>query len=107
MSLTTKNQLQITIQTIKKLLSFKADKTEVAKKVDNAEFLAAKEEIAKKVDNTEFLAVKAEISNKVDKRDLPDADHAIELAMECGLIDPVLSSDGFIYADENGAIYTL
>lgn len=86
MSLTTKNQLQITIQTIKKLLSFKADKTE---------FLAAKAEI------------KAEISNKVDKRDLPDADHAIELAMECGLINPVLSSDGFIYADENGAIYTL
>ena len=82
MSLTTKNQLQITIQTIKKLLSFKADKTEV-------------------------IEAKAEISNKVDKRDLPDADHAIELAMECGLIDPVLSSDGFIYADENGAIYTL
>jgi hypothetical protein len=82
MSLTTKNQLQITIQTIKKLLSFKVDKTE-------------------------FLAAKAEISNKVDKRDLPDADHAIELIAECGLIDPVLSNDGFIYADENGAIYTL
>ena len=75
MSLTTKNQLQLTIQTLKKLLSFKADKTEVATKVDRSE--------------------------------LPDADHAIELAMECGLISPVVSNDGFIYADENGAIYSL
>lgn len=66
MSLTTKNQLQLTIQTLKKLLSF-----------------------------------------KVDRSELPDADHAIELAMECGLISPVVSNDGFIYADENGAIYSL
>ena len=86
MSLTTKNQLQITIQTIKKLLSFKADKAEVDNK---------------------FLATKKEIANKVDKRDLPDADHAIELATECGLITPIASNDNFLFIDNNDAIYIL
>lgn len=82
MSLTTKNQLQITIQTIKKLLSFKADKVEV-------------------------IEAKTEIANKVDKRDLPDADHAIELATECGLITPIASNDNFLFIDNNDAIYIL
>lgn len=86
MSLTTKNQLQITIQTIKKLLSFKADKAEVDNK---------------------FLATKKEIANKVDKRDLPDADHAIELATECGLITPIASNNNFLFIDNNDAIYIL
>ena len=75
MSLTTKNQLQITIQTIKKLLSFKADKIEVATKVDRSE--------------------------------LPDADHAIELATECGLITPIASNNNFLFIDNNDAIYIL
>ena len=75
MSLTIKNQLQITIQTIKKLLSFKADKTEVATKVDRSE--------------------------------LPDADYAIELATECGLITPIASNDNFLFIDNNDAIYIL
>ena len=37
MSLTTKNHLNIVIQTFKKLLSFKADKSEVATKIDRSE----------------------------------------------------------------------
>lgn len=91
MSLTTKNQLQITIQIIKKLLSFKADKVEVAKKADNAEFLVAK----------------AEIATKIDRSELPDADYAIELATECGLITPIASNDNFLFIDNNDVIYIL
>ena len=82
MSLTTKNQLQITIQTIKKLLSFKADKTEI-------------------------IEAKAEIANKVDKHDLPNAEHAIKLATECGLITPIASNDNFLFIDNNDVIYIL
>lgn len=37
MSLTTKNHLKIVVQTFKKLLSFKADKTEVVTKIDRSE----------------------------------------------------------------------
>lgn len=37
MSLTTKNQFNILIKVIKKLLSFKADKTELATKIDRSE----------------------------------------------------------------------
>lgn len=37
MSLTTKEHLSLILQTIKKLLSFKADKTEVATKIDRSE----------------------------------------------------------------------
>lgn len=37
MSLTTKGQLNIVLQTIKKLLSFKADKSELATKIDRSE----------------------------------------------------------------------
>lgn len=86
MSLTTKNQLQIMIQTIKKLLSFKADKTEVDNK---------------------FLTIKKEISNKIDKSELPDENYALELATECGLITPIASNDNFLFIDNNDAIYIL
>ena len=37
MSLTTKNHLNIVLQTFKKLLSFKADKTELETKIDRSE----------------------------------------------------------------------
>lgn len=37
MSLTTKNQTNIVLQTIKKLLSFKADESELATKIDRSE----------------------------------------------------------------------
>ena len=37
MSLTTKNQLSLVLQTIKKLLSFKADKSDLATKIDRNE----------------------------------------------------------------------
>jgi deoxyhypusine synthase len=37
MSLTTKNHLSLVLQTIKKLLSFKADKSELATKIDRSE----------------------------------------------------------------------
>ena len=37
MSLTTKQHLNIVLQTIKKLLSFKADKSELATKIDRSE----------------------------------------------------------------------
>lgn len=37
MSLTTKNHLSMVLQTVKKLLSLKADKTELATKIDRSE----------------------------------------------------------------------
>ena len=37
MSLITKNQLSLILQTIKKLLSFKADKSDLATKIDRSE----------------------------------------------------------------------
>jgi hypothetical protein len=37
MSLTTKEHLSLTLQVIKKLLSFKADKSEMATKIDRSE----------------------------------------------------------------------
>ena len=37
MSLTTKNHLSLVLQTIKKLLSFQADKSELATKIDRSE----------------------------------------------------------------------
>ena len=75
MSLTTKENLNMILQVIKKLLSLKADKSEVATKVDRSELLCA--------------------------------DDAIKLAVETGIVEPVVSNDGYIFADENGAIYSL
>lgn len=74
MSLTTKGQLNIVLQTIKKLLSFKADKSELATKIDRSEV----EEI-----------------------------DALELVTEMGFVSPVAASDGSIYTDENGVLYSL
>lgn len=74
MSLTTKGQLNIVLQTIKKLLSLKADKSELATKIDRSEV----EEI-----------------------------DALELVTEMGFISPVAASDGSIYTDENGVLYSL
>lgn len=34
-------------------------------------------------------------------------DDAIELVAELELVSPIVSSDGYIYTDENGFIYTL
>ena len=74
MSLTTKGQLNIVLQTIKKLLSFKADKSELATKIDRSEV----EEI-----------------------------DALELVTEMGFVSPVAASDGSIYTDGNGVLYSL
>lgn len=74
MSFTTKGQLNIVLQTIKKLLSFKADRSELATKIDRSEI----EEI-----------------------------DALELVTEMGFVSPVVASDGSIYTDENGVLYSL
>lgn len=37
----------------------------------------------------------------------PDEADALALATEMGLIEPTTASDGSIYTDENGVIYTL
>lgn len=74
MSLITKNHLSMIQQTIKKLLSFKADKSELATKIDRSEI---KEE------------------------------DAIEIVAELNLVSPATASDGSIYTDENGVIYSL
>lgn len=78
MSLITKNQLNIVLQTIKKLLSFKADKAEVDTKLDT----------------------------KIDRSEIEEED-AVSIAMEAGLISPVAAEDGSIYTDENGVLYSL
>lgn len=74
MSLTTKNHLSMVLQTIKKLLSLKADKTELATKIDRSE---------------------------VEEED------ALELVAELELVTPVTATDGSIYTDENGVVYSL
>ena len=71
MSLISKSSLSLTLQAIKKLLSFKADKSEVV------------------------------LRDEVEEMD------AIEIAAKMGLVSPVAASDGSIYTDENGVIYTL
>lgn len=37
----------------------------------------------------------------------PDEDDALELVAEMGLVSPLAASDGSIYTDENGVVYTL
>ena len=41
------------------------------------------------------------------KNDVLTIDLAFKLSSELGLAEPVMSEDGFIYADENGNIYSL
>ena len=81
MSLITKDHLSLTLQTIKNLLSRKADKSEVELKAD-----------------------KTDLETKIDRSEIPDA---VELATEMGLVSPVAAEDGAIYTDENGAMYSL
>ena len=78
MSLITKNHLNIVLQTIKKLLSFKADKTEVDTK----------------------------LATKIDRSEIEEED-AVTIATELSLVSPVAADDGAIYTDENGAMYSL
>lgn len=37
----------------------------------------------------------------------PDADDAMALAVEMGLVIPVVADDGLVYTDENGVVYSL
>jgi hypothetical protein len=78
MSLITKDHLSLTLKTIEKLLSFKADKAEVD----------------------------AKLTTKIDRSEIEETD-AIELAAKTGLITPTAAEDGSIYTDENGAMYSL
>lgn len=71
MALITKEHLSLVLQTIKSLLSFKADKSEV-----------------------------------VFRREIKEED-AIEIVAELNLVSPVAATDGSIYTDENGVIYSL
>lgn len=41
------------------------------------------------------------------KNDVLTIDLALEVSSEFGLAEPIVSEDGFIYADENGDIYSL
>ena len=85
MSLTTKNHLNIVVQTFKKLLSFKADKSELEVLDKN-------------------LTIK--LNAKIDRSEIEEED-AIILSIEMGLISPVAADDGSIYIDENNIVYTL
>ena len=57
--------------------------------------------------NIILQVVKKLLSSKIDRSELPNSSKAIEIAAENGLIDPIVSDDGFIFADENGVIYSL
>lgn len=85
MSLTTKNHLNIVVQTFKKLLSFKADKSELE-------------------DLDKNLTIK--LNTKIDRSEIEEED-AIILSTEMGLVSPVAADDGSIYTDENNIVYTL
>ena len=78
MSLITKNQFNILIKSIKKLLSFKADKADVDTK----------------------------LATKIDRSEIEESD-AIELVAEMGLVSPAAADDGSVFTDENGDIYSL
>jgi hypothetical protein len=87
MSLTTKNHLNIVLQTVKKLLSFKTDKSEF---------------------DANVKATADALNLKVDRSEIEEED-AIAVALTTDLIPSgiPISEDGSIYTDENGAIYTL
>jgi hypothetical protein len=85
MSLITKEHLSLVLQSVKMLLSRKADKSELVLKAD-----------------------KSELATKVDRSEMPDEFDALEIVAEMELIEPpVVADDGSIYTDENGDIYTL
>ena len=92
MSLITKDNLQIVLQAIKKLLSFKADKSELKLKADKSEM--------------NLKADKSEVDLKVDKSEFSD-DNAIELSTEMGLVSPIADNDNSIFTDENGVVFSL
>ena len=75
MSLTTKDHLSLVLQTFKKLLSFKADKSEV--------------------------------ETKIDKNQIATDDDILDALTEASYINPISASDGSIYTNKNGEIYTL
>lgn len=87
MSLNTKDQLNMVIKTFKKLLSFKADKTELATKIDRSEF---EEEVSKHLVNSDWNAPEGEpghIKNRthyeyIDTTVLFDQDIILQPAME-------------------------
>lgn len=85
MSLTTKNHLNIVVQTFKKLLSFKADKSELKYLDEN---------------------LTSKLNTKIDRSEIEEED-AIILVTEMGFVSPVAADDGSIYTDENNIVYTL
>jgi hypothetical protein len=54
-------------------------------------------------------AVKEQLQNISldDIKNKPNEDDALELISEMGLVEPVLSEDGFVFVDETGAIYSI
>ena len=89
MSLITKNQLSMVLQTIKKLLSLKADKVDLDLKANKAD-------LSDKADKVDLIT-------KIDRSEIEDP---IKLSIEMGLVVPIVSDANEIYTSEDGNLYT-
>ena len=92
MSLNTKDQLNMVIKAFKKLLSFKADKKDLATKIDRSEF---EEEVSKHFATKEY--VNESISN---------IDFSAEELITIDDIDAICGAEAFTY-DELGNVSLL
>lgn len=68
-----------------------------------ADAKAVGDALALKADKTEL---DAKLNTKIDRSEIEEID-AIEIVANMGLVSPVVTEDGSIYTDSNGAVYSL